>query len=147
MKKRKDIILLAFLILALFAINYSFLDKKVEDFLSDFEFVKINRVIDGDTVKYEDGSIRLLGINSPERNEKYYSEAKEFLDKIVTNKTVRFEFGKEKYDRYKRTLAYIYFNNENINLKLVEEDLANFYFTSGKDIHYDEFKEEWNILF
>ena len=143
MEKRKEIIILVFLIFLFFTINYSFLDKGIENFLSDFKIVKIDRVIDGDTVKFEEDSIRLLGINSPEKNEKYYSEAKEFLEEMSLNKTVRLEFGKEKYDRYKRILAYIFINGENANLKLVEEGLANFYFPSGKDSHYNEFKEAW----
>lgn len=143
MKKQKQIILLVFLILLLFTINYPFLDNTIKNFLGGFQIVKIDRVIDGDTVEVNGSSIRLLGINSPERGEKYYQEAKEFLEELVLNKTVRLESGKEEYDRYKRILAYIYINMENVNLKLVEQGFANFYFPSGKDIHYDEFKASW----
>ena len=142
--KTKEIILLIFLILLILTINYSFIDKKLEDFLFDHETVIVERVIDGDTFVSGNNSIRLLGINSPERGEKYYDEAKEFLEREVLNKTVRLEFGKEKYDRYKRILSYVYINRENINLKLVESGFANFYFPSGKDIHYDDFKNAWN---
>ena len=142
--KTKEIILLIFLILLILTINYSFIDKKLEDFLFDHETVIVERVIDGDTFVSGNNSIRLLGINSPERGEKYYDEAKEFLEREILNKTVRLEFGKEKYDRYKRILAYVYINRENINLKLVESGFANFYFPSGKDIHYDDFKNAWN---
>ena len=142
--KAKEIILLIFLIFLVLLVNYSFIDKKLEDFLFDYEIVIVERVIDGDTFVSGNNSIRLLGINSPERGEKYYNEAKEFLEREVLNKTVRLEFGKEKYDRYKRILAYVYINRENINLKLVESGFANFYFPSGKDLHYDDFKDAWN---
>ena len=142
--KTKEIILLIFLILLILIINYSFIDKKLEDFLFDYKIVIVERVIDGDTFVSENNSIRLLGINSPERGEKYYIEAKEFLERETLNKTVRLEFGKEKYDRYKRILAYVYINRENINLKLVESGFANFYFPSGKDINYDNFENAWN---
>ena len=43
-----------------------------------------------------------LVYNSPERGEPYYAEAKEFLNERILNKTVRLEFGKDKYDRYNR---------------------------------------------
>ena len=145
MKKKNQIILLVFLILLLLTINYPFLDRAVESFLSDSNIAKVDRVIDGDTVEINGSSVRLLGMNTPERGELYYSEAKEFLEELVLNKTVRLESGKEKYDRYDRILAYIFLNGKNINLRLVEEDFANFYFPSGKDSHYDEFIEAWDI--
>ncbi|KKL81495.1 hypothetical protein LCGC14_1994170, partial [marine sediment metagenome] len=47
--KRKEIILLIFLILLIFTINYSYIDEKLEDFLLDYEIVVVERVIDGDT--------------------------------------------------------------------------------------------------
>lgn len=140
---KKQIFLIIFLVIILFTINYSFLDKKLENFLTDYEKEFVERVIDGDTIVINQTSVRLLGINTPERGEIYYSEAKEFLEELILNKTIKLEFGKEKYDLYKRILAYVFFKGENVNLKLVEEGFANFYFPSGKDSYYDSFKEAW----
>jgi len=71
--KQKQIVLLVFFIVLLFIINYSFLDKSLENFLTDYKFSNVKRVIDGDTIVLEDNiHVRLLGINSPEKNEKYY---------------------------------------------------------------------------
>lgn len=146
-RKRNQITLLVFLIIALFFINYNFLDEKLEDFLANYEIIDITRVIDGDTVvtliNGEEQSIRLLGINTPERGEVYYEEAKDFLQGLVGNKSVKLVFGKQKYDLYQRMLGYLYIGEENINIKLVEKGFANSYFPSGKDIYYNSFKEAW----
>jgi micrococcal nuclease len=141
--KQKNIILLVSLIIALFLINYPFLDDKLESFLNMRESVHVDRVIDGDTIESNKTSIRLLGINSPERGEQYYDEAKEFLEELILNETVNLQYGKERYDKYDRILAYIYINRENINLRVVEEGFANYYFPKGKDQHYQEFVLAW----
>lgn len=144
MKRRKEIILLGVLIFLLFAINYNSLDNMLGDFLDESETEVVKRIIDGDTIVVEnDTHVRLLGINTPEKGEKYYNEAKEFLTKIILNKTIVLEYGKEKYDRYDRELAYVFYNNANVNLELVDEGYANFYFPSGKDEYYDEFVKNW----
>lgn len=140
--KRKDILLLAVLIIVLLAVNYSFLDNALQNFLIDYKVVQVERVIDGDTIVANE-SIRLLGINSPERGELYYNEAKEYLENLILNKTIRLEFGKEKTDRYNRILAYIHYKNKNINLGLVQNGYANIYFPSGKDRYYNKFKDAW----
>lgn len=143
-KKQNQIVLLIFLIVLLIAINYSYFDEKLEEFLSDYEYVVVERVIDGDTfVIRENVSVRLLGINTPERGELYYNEAKEFLEERVLNKTVKLEYGKEKYDKYKRLLAYVYLDLENINLELARKGFANYYFPSGKDMNYKQFTNAW----
>jgi micrococcal nuclease len=145
MKKLKEPIILITLILLLFVLNYSFLDEKLEGFLVNQDSVLIERIIDGDTVEIENKtSIRLLGINSPERGEAYYSEAKEFLEVEILNKPVELEYIGERQDKYGRTLAYIYFNGENININLVKNGFANHYFYSGKDIHSDDLLNAWN---
>jgi|TARA_Y100000310_G_scaffold246466_1_gene251769 hypothetical protein len=145
MRKNKEAILLVILMVLLFSVNYSFLNEKLEGFLTNQDSVFIERIIDGDTVEIENKtSIRLLGINSPERGEVYYLEAKEFLEDLILNETVTLEYVGERQDKYGRTLAYIYINKENVNLKLVEEGLANYYFYSGKDIHSDDLMNAWD---
>lgn len=141
--RKKEALILIILILLLFAINYRFIDNSLTNFLEESEIIIVKDVIDGDTIKSNETSIRLLGINSPEKGEKYYEEAKEYLEKKILNKTVYLKYGKEKYDRYHRILAYVFLGNENINLELVEKGFANFYFPSGKDNYYLEFKKAW----
>jgi micrococcal nuclease len=142
---KKDPFILISLILLLFVLNYSFLDEKLEGFLVNQDSVLVERIIDGDTIEIENKtSVRLLGINSPEKGEFYYEEAKEFLEDLILNKQVELEYVGERKDKYGRTLAYIYFNEENINLKLVEEGFANYYFYSGKDKHSDDLMDAWD---
>jgi hypothetical protein len=143
MKKRNAKKLLIFLIILLFIINYNFIDSFLENIFNPRESVFVDRVIDGDTVEVNDTSIRLLGINTPERGEIYYEEAKEFLQDLILNKTVYLEYGKERYDKYDRILGYLFLEEENINIKLIENGFANFYFPSGKDKYYSKFKEAW----
>lgn len=140
---KKETVFLISLIILLIAINYSWLDSLVINSFSNYEFAKIDRVIDGDTIKSNETSIRFLGINTPEKKEKYYQEAKDFLEQKVLNKTVQLEYGKDKTDRYNRSLAYVFLNNKNVNIELIESGLANYYFPSGKDVYYNDFKEAW----
>lgn len=143
--KQKQITLLVFLIILLITINYPYLDSLLTNFLSDSETVIVERVIDGDTIVIKNKtSVRLLGINSPEKGEIYYSEAKEFLEMILLNKTVELRFGKDKYDKYNRRLAYIFYKHKNVNLEMVDEGYANFYFPSGKDNYYNDFVKAWD---
>ena len=75
--------------------------------------------------------VRLLGINTPERGELYYSEAKEFLEREVLGKVVYLERNGK--DKYYRDLGYLFsITGENINSKIVEEGYANYYFPSLK---------------
>ncbi|HUS48664.1 MAG TPA: thermonuclease family protein [Candidatus Paceibacterota bacterium] len=143
-KKKKQVILLISLILVLIMINYSFIDNALENFFLDYEIANVERVIDGDTIVIDNGtSVRLLGINCPEKGERYYEEAKGLLEELVLNKTVKIKFGKERYDIYNRILAYIFVGETNVNLELINKGFANFYFPSGKDTYYNDFKQAW----
>tara|TARA_Y100000310_G_scaffold121029_1_gene119793 strand:- start:618 stop:1328 length:711 start_codon:yes stop_codon:yes gene_type:complete len=119
------------------------MDSFLERVFIEGEIVTIERVVDGDTVIVNDQYVRLLGINTPEKGEKYYTEAKEFLESLVLDKEVELRFGKERKDRYNRTLGYLFLGGKNINLEIVEEGYANFYFPSGKDVYYKKFLEGW----
>ena len=146
MKKSQDVRLLVILAILLFIINYPFFDKALTNFLNTDEEVLVERVIDGDTIEAENRneSIRLLGVNSPERGEFYYEEAKQFLEGRILNETVLLKFGKDRYDKYDRILAYIFLDSKNINLELVEQGYANYYFYGGRDQYSNALEDAWN---
>ncbi|PJE81340.1 hypothetical protein COU58_02960 [Candidatus Pacearchaeota archaeon CG10_big_fil_rev_8_21_14_0_10_32_42] len=142
-QKLKYIFLLFSVIILLVSINYSYLDKSLEDFLTEYESAFVERVVDGDTLIANNESVRLLGINSPEKGEKYYLEAKKFLENLTFNKSVNLEKTSEDKDKYGRKLRYIFVEDKNVNLEIVEKGFANYYFPSGKDIYYETFKNAW----
>ena len=144
--KAGEIILLLALFILLLSVNYPFLDKKVTDFLTtgNTGTAQIQRVIDGDTVVTNSNEhIRLLGINTPEKGEFIYDGAKSFLESLVLNKTVTLEFVKDKYDKYNRTLAYVFLDDKNVNAMMVENGYANYYFYSGLDKYSSSLKDAW----
>ena len=141
MQNKRYKFLLFFLILVLISLNYNKLDGFLIKTFDAKETVIVERVIDGDTVVVNGTSVRLLGINTPEKKEKYYSEAKSFMEKNVMNKTLFIE--RKGKDLYNRDLAYLFDGNENINLKMIESGYANYYFPSGKDNYYTEFFNAW----
>lgn len=97
----------------------------------------VTKIIDGDTIIVEGENVRLLGMDTDERGYPCYTLAKERLEELVLNKEVRLEKDQTDKDQYQRYLRYIFLDNENINLKLVEEGLAvaRFY---PEDIKYKD---------
>ena len=144
--KKDQTLLLAILVVILISLNYNFLDEKFAGFLEDSETGIVERVIDGDTIVLDNEEhVRLLGINTPEKREYLHDEAQNFLSENILGKNVSLEFGKQKIDRYNRTLAYVFLGNKNINLESVKNGFSNYYFPSGKDIYYDDFYDAWEI--
>jgi micrococcal nuclease len=139
---KKEIILLICLIFSLFILDYPILDKGLENFLKEDEFGIVERVVDGDTLIINGNSTRLLGVNTPEKGEKYYNEAKTFLEQIVLNRTVRLEYENKKYDQYGRKLAYIFLDEKNVNEELIKSGFANIYIL-GYSKYREELEESW----
>ncbi|MBT4257880.1 hypothetical protein HOD88_01705 [archaeon] len=140
----KEIYFLILLLGILILINYPFLDSQLEEYLNEEREIGIvKRIIDGDTIIMENITIRLLGINTPEKGEKYFTEAKEFLEEQILNKTISLKFGKSREDRYGRTLAYVFLGEKNVNLEIIQKGFANPYFPSGKDKDSLLFYDSW----
>lgn len=112
----------------------------------DYNNILVKRVVDGDTLLLENKAyVRLLGIDTPELHEsaKLYRDAQrsnqsvetikqmgkqayEFTKQLVEGKRVRLEFDKERYDKYKRTLAYVFLNDGTLlNGRIVAEGYAS----------------------
>ncbi len=91
------------------------------------EKAKVVRVIDGDTIVIEGGyHIRYIGIDTPEKDEPYYEEARQYNREMLDGKVVRLERdekGKGK-DEYGRLLRYVYVGDIFVNAELVRKGYA-----------------------
>jgi micrococcal nuclease len=96
------------------------------------EWVKVKRVIDGDTVQLSDGrSVRYIGVNAPEINherntaEPFGFEARKRNIELVGTQRIRLEFDIEHFDDYGRTLAYVFLpDGSMVNEKLLQSGMA-----------------------
>ncbi len=88
----------------------------------------VTRAVDGDTLELSTKEkVRLSGINTPEKNECYYKEAKEKLSELVAGKQVYLERDYTNKDKYHRLLRYVYVDNNEVNSILVQEGYAKVY--------------------
>ena len=80
----------------------------------------VTYVVDGDTVVVDGKTtVRLIGIDTPERGEPGYEQATEHLESLIGNRFVRIEKGIEQTDRYGRELGYIYIGQRSINQEMI----------------------------
>ena len=69
----------------------------------------VAEVIDGDTIELDSGqTVRLLGINAPDRGQNGYKEAKNYLQDLIEAETVTLEYDKYQDDKFGRILAYVF---------------------------------------
>lgn len=124
--KRFFIFIFVIILLSLLSVYYPKLTgEAVSNSNTEYqkEEVFVTRVIDGDTIETDLGTIRLLGINTPENKMPYYQEAKDFL-KQIENKTVEILRDKEDEDKYDRKLRYVFYENELLNAEILQEGFA-----------------------
>jgi endonuclease YncB( thermonuclease family) len=96
----------------------------------------VTKVLDGDTFHcipdqiiagvriHKDGSIsvRLYGIDAPEKDQPYGIEAGNSLKELVKEKIVKLDI--KDIDRYGRAVALVYVGSLNVNLEQVKRGLA-----------------------
>ena len=115
----------------------------------DEDTVVVNRVIDGDTIDVDiDGEntrVRLLNIDTPEighngePSECLAEEAKQYLEgRLPKGTEVRLEYDSERTDKYGRTLAGVFIDDDFINADVAAEGLATAVVFGGNDKFYDE---------
>ncbi len=109
---------------------------------------KVTRVIDGDTIVLENGTVvRYIGIDAPElsdtesKSDCLAKEARERNKQLVLSKEVRLESGPQKTDKYDRTLAYVWVQNIDANAVLIKEGFAYAYNFKNAHPREDEFAE------
>ena len=96
----------------------------------------VTRVLDGDSFhclpqyaipgarihKDRTISVRLRGVDAPEKQQPYGVDAKESLKELVGGKTV--DLKVKEVDRYGRVVAYVFINNINANLEQIKRGYA-----------------------
>jgi endonuclease YncB( thermonuclease family) len=86
--------------------------------------IPVDRIIDGDTFQSANATIRLYGVDAPERGEPCYDEATQRLRELAGD-SVRVELGPRQGNRDGRILYYVYnLEGESIDERLVREGLA-----------------------
>lgn len=100
-------------------------------------YFTVKKIVDGDTFYIDDETskgtkIRLIGVDAPESRKTfkkeigyYGKEAKEYLKTLLDGKRVRLEYDLDRFDQYKRTLAYVYLEDGTfVNADLVKNGFA-----------------------
>ncbi len=140
--KNKKLLNLIWLVLTLIVLCYTLIGTSDNEYrgddapMSSDEGVCI-RVSDGDTVIVKMGGrsekIRLNGIDAPELKQKHGKEARRYLANRILKRKVRVKGNSR--DKYKRLLATIYLDEENINLSMIREGWAWDYvqFSMGRE--------------
>ena len=109
----------------------------------------VKNVVDGDTVDvsfdiYGIQRIRLVGVNTPERGEEGYEEAKEFVNMSCLWEVVKLDVDdKEQYDPYYRILAVVYANGTNLNEKLLRVGYAEIMYIPPSEFNPYEWKADY----
>ncbi|MHB1335252.1 MAG: thermonuclease family protein [Candidatus Humimicrobiaceae bacterium] len=98
----------------------------------------VTEVIDGDTIDLKNKMrLRLIGINTPEKDMYFYEEAKVFMEILVLGKQVKLEKDVTNNDMYGRYLRYVYLPDVFVNLEMVKSGFANAY-TYPPDVKYTD---------
>ena len=105
----------------------------------------VTRIIDGDNVELSTGeSVRLYGINCPEKGKAYSQEAIDLTTKLTLNQQIRFEYQPNyTKDKWDRILGYVFIKDTHLNEELVKAGLCEvvIYQKRAKLIYQDELLE------
>ncbi len=82
----------------------------------------VTEVIDGDTFQINNGeTIRLLCVDTPEKNQEGYEEAREFLESMILGREVILNSSVTDKDIYNRSLRYVYVNDSFVNKMILNQ--------------------------
>jgi len=110
------------------------------------ELIGIANITDGDTIKILNNSIRLYGVDAPEKKQKCIKNFKEYNCGQVATEALVNQIGgrqvtckvQDKLDRYKRYIGVCFVEGVNLNKWLVRNGYVVAYRRYSKDYIYDE---------
>lgn len=89
------------------------------------EVLKLERVVDGDTIVAGNRKIRLWGINAPEKKDKLFPVATMFLEAILEGGELSCKFIEK--DRYERNVMHCFVDDADIGSMMVQMGMAKDY--------------------
>lgn len=105
----------------------------------------VARVIDGDTFELQGGDrVRLLSIDTPEKEDPFYDEAKDYLSTATLGQPVRIEYANQRRDKYGRLLGYVYVDSLFVNRAILENGLGYLYLFKDTDLGRPETEQLLN---
>ncbi|MGG4409449.1 thermonuclease family protein [Niallia taxi] len=123
-------------------------EQTKESSIEDMRTMTVERVIDGDTVVFQDGSkARLLSINTPEitkgKNEPFGEDAQVFLSQLVEGKEIQIKSDPKagETDKYGRLLVHAFVGGKSIQYLLIAEGLAKVAYLYNDYEYTDLYKE------
>lgn len=96
----------------------------------------IDVMLNGDTVR-----VRYVGVNTPERDEPCYGDARRANADLVDGKLVTLVKDVSEEDRFGRLLRYIYVGDVFVNQRLVEQGYAEVVSYPPDNAHFNEFRQ------
>jgi endonuclease YncB( thermonuclease family) len=107
--------------------QYFFTRNLNQNVTNDVELAGIvTEVVDGDTLDINGTRIRLALVDTPERGQSGFDEAKKFVESICLGKKGELDVdnGQRRGDRYGREIGVVYCEGINVNEKLMNKRLA-----------------------
>lgn len=129
------------ILLALAIVLIRFVSEIGFDVSPDDRFV-IARVIDGDSVELRGGDrLRLLAIDTPEKGEPLFDEARQFLIDMSVGEVARIVYPARRRDKYGRLLGYLYVDSIFVNKAILKAGLGYIYLFKDNNLKSLEIKE------
>lgn len=106
------------------------------------------KVVDGYTIWVKGvGKVRFVQVNTPEKKQTGYQEAKDFIKQKCLNKEVYLDIDDAKpKDKYNRTLAMVYVDYMDLNKELLNQKLAKIMYMPPSEFKKGQISS-FNFLF
>ena len=106
---------------------------------------EVTHVTDGDTLNVRCDQrkerVRMLQIDTPEREDALYEEAGDALEALIAGREVELELGDEERDDHGRLLAYVWIGDEHLNLAMIRAGWSPYFDRYGAGRYPREFAD------
>lgn len=127
----KKSVVLGIIVVGCFIVMYWLCNDIIDNNDNNRDMVKFSKCVDGDTAYFiVDGKrekVRFLGVDTPEYDEEYGSVSSNYTcDRLSKAQDIYLEYdsNSKRRDKYDRLLAWVFVDNSNFSIELVEKGYA-----------------------